>query len=144
MKWKNHVFVRNKYIIKLFKPPKQSRIHYNTSSSKRIHPLLSCHSKIHWHICLLFFCVNSAWSISLLIQVRLFCSQRKNNIMYYKLEFEVKTILMISFLTSQDINWWTGVDYCYVFIICLVSLILTAPIHCRGSSGEQYLFWRKN
>ncbi len=43
----------------------------------------------------------------------------------------------------QDINWWTG----DVWIVCgllwcfyqLFWLILTAPIHCRGSIGEQVM-----
>ncbi len=64
-----------------------------------------------------------------------------------KQQFTLKNALMIDlFLTNtqlftpQDINWWTdGLDWsgvaCDVFIRCLDSL--TAPIHCRGSIGEQ-------
>ncbi len=43
---------------------------------------------------------------------------------------------------QQDINWWTGVDYlCIIvmFLLAVWSLILTAPIHCRGSIGEQVM-----
>ncbi len=56
-------------------------------------------------------------------------------------------------LASQDINWWTGVVWIIVMFLSAVwTLILTAPIHCRGSTGEQVmqcynspnLFWRRN
>ncbi len=44
--------------------------------------------------------------------------------------------------TSQDVNWWiwSGVDYLWnivMFLSAVWTLILTAPIHCRGSIGEQ-------
>ncbi len=40
--------------------------------------------------------------------------------------------------TSQDINWWTGVVWIIVmFLSAVLTLILTAPIHCRASIGEQ-------
>ncbi len=35
---------------------------------------------------------------------------------------------------------WRGVDYLWIiemFLSAVWSLILTAPIHCRGSTGEQ-------
>ncbi len=36
--------------------------------------------------------------------------------------------------TSQYINWWTGVVWIIVMFLSAVwTLILTAPIHCRGS-----------
>ncbi len=40
-----------------------------------------------------------------------------------KQQFEVKTPLMDLFqlLSSQDVNWWSGVDYYDVFISCLDS-----------------------
>ncbi len=54
--------------------------------------------------------------------------------------------------TLQDINWWTGLVWIIVLFLSAVwTLILTAPIHCRASIGEQvmqcnispYLFpWR--
>ncbi len=35
---------------------------------------------------------------------------------------------------SQDINWWTGVMLIIVMVLSTVwTLVLTAPIHCRGS-----------
>ncbi len=64
--------------------------------------------------------------------------------------FKVKNALMmdlfLEFLASQD--WWTGV----VWIICGLlicfyqqfGLILTAPIHCRGSIGERMLYLSKS
>ncbi len=41
---------------------------------------------------------------------------------------------------SQDINWWTGLVWIIVMFLSAVwTLILTAPIHCRGSIGEQVI-----
>ncbi len=37
---------------------------------------------------------------------------------------------------------WSGVDYLWtivMFLSAVRSLILTAPIHCRGSIGEQVI-----
>ncbi len=47
-------------------------------------------------------------------------------------------------LYLQDVNWWTGVVWISVifFIFCLSAvwtLILTAPIHCKKSIGEQVM-----
>ncbi len=40
--------------------------------------------------------------------------------------------------TSQDINWLTGSMWIIVtFLSAVWTLILTAPIHCRGSTGER-------
>jgi len=40
--------------------------------------------------------------------------------------------------TSRDDNWWTGVVWIIVMFLSAVwTLILTAPIHCRGSITEQ-------
>ncbi len=36
-------------------------------------------------------------------------------------------------LASQDINWWTAVVWIVIFLSAILTLILTAPIHCRGS-----------
>ncbi len=62
----------------------------------------------------------------------------------------------IQLFISEDINWWTGVVWItcgllWCFISCLDSFWL-APIHCRGSTGEQEmwcyllsnLFWWRN
>ncbi len=60
--------------------------------------------------------------------------------------FDVKNVSMDLFLTklqlftSQDINWWTGVVWIIVmFLSAVLTLILTAPIHCRESTGEQVM-----
>ncbi len=59
---------------------------------------------------------------------------------YYGLWFEVKNILMLDLfqlLSSQDVNWWTGVVWIIVMFLSAVwTLILTAPIHCRASIAE--------
>ncbi len=62
----------------------------------------------------------------------------------WKEQFEVKNVLMMDlFLTnmqlfaSQDVDWWTGVVWIIVMFKSAVwTLILTAPIHCRGSIGQ--------
>ncbi len=65
-----------------------------------------------------------------------------------KLRFEVRNVLTMDFfltntqfLVTQNVNWWTGVvDYLWIIVMFLSAvwtLILTAPIHCRGSIGEQ-------
>ncbi len=42
--------------------------------------------------------------------------------------------------TSQDVNWSTGVVWIIVMFLSAVwSLILMAPIHCRGYTGEQIM-----
>ncbi len=66
-----------------------------------------------------------------------------------KLRVEVKKILMDLFLnnthilSSQDVNWWTGVVWIIVMFLSAVwTLILTAPIHCRGSFAQRpQLHW---
>ncbi len=41
--------------------------------------------------------------------------------------------------TSQDVNWWTEMVWITVmFLSAVFTLILTAPIHCRASTGEQW------
>ncbi len=48
-------------------------------------------------------------------------------------------------LSSPDVNWWTGVLWCFYQTLILMhtehplTLILTAPIHCRASIDS---FWR--
>jgi len=39
---------------------------------------------------------------------------------------------------SKYSGWWLLVDYCDVLSV-LWTLILTAPIHCRGSIAEQMM-----
>ncbi len=52
----------------------------------------------------------------------------------------VKNFLMMDLfqlLSSQDVNWWTGVVWIIVMFLSAVwTLILTAPIHCRASIDE--------
>ncbi len=52
--------------------------------------------------------------------------------------------LNTQFFMSQDVNWWTGVDVDFLWIIVMFlsavwTLVLMAPIHCRGSIGEQVM-----
>ncbi len=56
-----------------------------------------------------------------------------------------RTILFITntqLFTSQGVIWWTGFMWIIVMFLSAVwTLILTAPIHCRGSTGEQVMEW---
>ncbi len=56
-----------------------------------------------------------------------------------KQRFEVKNILMdlFQFLSSPDVNCWTGVVWIIEMFYQLFGLILTAPIHYRGYTGEE-------
>jgi len=46
--------------------------------------------------------------------------------------------LQTQLLASQDVSWWTGVVWIIVMFLSAVwTLILTAPIHCRGSIAER-------
>ncbi len=65
-----------------------------------------------------------------------------------KWQFKFKKAIMMDLFiqtqlfTSQDVKWWTGVDYLWIIVMFLSAvwtLILTAPIHCRGSIGEQMM-----
>ncbi len=55
----------------------------------------------------------------------------------------VKNVLMMDLfqlLSSRDVNWWTGVLWIIVMFLSAVwTLILTAPIHCRASTAEQFI-----
>ncbi len=53
---------------------------------------------------------------------------------------------LFQLLSSQDVNWWTGVVWIIVMLLSAVwTLILTAPIHFRASDAMlQYLFRWKN
>ncbi len=45
----------------------------------------------------------------------------------------------------QDVNWWTGVVWIIVMFLSAVwNIILTAPIHCRGSTGDVILHFSKS
>ncbi len=62
-----------------------------------------------------------------------------------KIQFEVQSVLMMDFFLINkpflaDGLEWCGslVDYCDV-LSAVWTLILTAPIHCRGSIAEQVM-----
>ncbi len=47
-----------------------------------------------------------------------------------------------SFLLQKMLMHWSGVEYLWIMVMFLSAvwtLILTAPIHCRGSIGEQVM-----
>ncbi len=65
----------------------------------------------------------------------------RNNILKWKrLDGLVSYKHILYLFTSQDINWWAGeVWIIAMFLSALWSLILMAPIHCRGSISEQVM-----
>ncbi len=73
--------------------------------------------------------------------------QSKIDMDYVSVEFDLRrqqSWMMDLFLknmqvfTSQDVNWWTGVMWIIVMFLSAVwTLILTAPIHYKGSISEQ-------
>ncbi len=55
--------------------------------------------------------------------------------------FFSKDLTNMNLFISKDIDW-SGVDYLWIIVMCLSAvwtLILTAPIHCRGFNGEQVM-----
>ncbi len=71
-----------------------------------------------------------------------YCEQRSHKQQSKK---KKKNMLMMDLfltemsLTSQDVNWWTGVLWIACGSLWFWTLILTAPIHCRWSTGEQVM-----
>ncbi len=52
----------------------------------------------------------------------------------YQTTFSLEEALLLS---MDYVNWWTGVVWIIVMFLSAVwTLILTAPIHCRGSIAE--------
>ncbi len=81
----------------------------------------------------LFWTVFASVDIYLLNQIRqLFTAKTKTSV------FLTNTLL----LTSQDVSWWSHGNYLWIIVMFLsaaCTLILTAPIYCRGSIGEQVI-----
>ncbi len=102
-----------------------------------------------------FYPVNSAWcvQIALLIQIKPFFAGKgtllwiEDSYFSWKQWIEDTFVLMVDLFltntqlfTSQDINWWTGVVWIIeMFLSAVLTLILTAPIHCRASTDEQVM-----
>ncbi len=62
----------------------------------------------------------------------------------WKQRFEVKNVFTnTQFFTTRNVIWWTAVVLITSWLLWwfyqLFELILTAPIHCRGSAGEQII-----
>ncbi len=94
----------------------------------------------------LFRLVNSAWSVhsSLLIQTRLLFHWKKQYYVLWSCILAGSDCLKLKcldgfvsykqqFFISQDINWWTGVDYCDV-----LSAVWT---HSDGTHSLQRIHW---
>ncbi len=117
-----------------------------------VHQLISCEAKSY--VFKLFSLGNSAWSVhfSHLIQTRDFSLEKAVLWIKYRYilaksnDLKLKNVILMDLfitnmqlLTSQDINWWTGVVWIMMFLSTVWTLILMAPIHCRGSIGEQVM-----
>ncbi len=125
------------------------RIHNNAYSGEKVHLLLSSHIKIHHlfrtvldcsHLICAYFSPDSdetTFSLEKAIGDRV----QKVTVLSCFFLFTTNTQLY----TSQDVYWWTGlewwgllVDYGYVSS-SFWTLILMAPIHCRGSIGDKVM-----
>ncbi len=120
-----------------------------------------CPLKIHQHICLVqfwsvftykwclicaYFFPDSDWDylILLLLEKAMLWIEDSYLIDPNKQWFEVKNILIIDvFITNMQL--FTSLESCYylwiivMFLSAVWTFILTAPIHCRGSIGEQVM-----
>ncbi len=71
------------------------------------------------------------------------CKRTKGDGLFHWRKRYYGLVLWICFLQTQDVNWWTGVVWITVGLLwCfyqLFRLILTAPIHCRGSIFEKVM-----
>ncbi len=138
---------------------------YNDHLVKKFIVYCPLTSKSLWFICSeQFWTVFASVDIYLLIQIRqLFYSKKQKDIgllhssskkilhsstsKYYSFNIYVPTSLFefltnTLLLTSQDVNWWSHGNYLWIIVMFLsaaCTLILTAPIHCRGSIGEQVI-----
>ncbi len=55
-----------------------------------------------------------------------------------KLKYFIDGFVSYMFFTLKDIKWWTRLLTRFI-VMFLSALILTAPIHFKGSIGEQVL-----
>ncbi len=128
---------------------------YNKASSKEnIHSLLSSHIKIHRHICLQQF-----WNVFTYKQC-LICAYFSPDSDKTTFSFAESNIRYCNGLKLKTSKWWiyykctafhftrcllmdwSHVDCLWIIVMFLSVvwiLILTAPIHCRGSIGEQVM-----
>ncbi len=109
-----------------------SIIHNNASSSVKIDPLLSSHIKIQQYICLerILICADF--------------SPDSDKMTFSSIEINVmdKNILkrdLFHKMLTYGLEWCGLLNY---LLWCFYQLLgLTAPIHCRGSIGEQVMQW---
>ncbi len=102
-----------------------------------------------------FLCERTTgdWFVQCYYGLRTHILARSNDLKLNCLNDGFVSCINTPLFTSQDINWWTGVVWIIVMFLSAVwSLILTAPVHCRWSTGEQVmqcyispnLFWGRN
>ncbi len=116
-------------------------IHNYASSSEKVKPLLSSHIKIQRHICLRtvleIFCLICAYfSPDSDNTTFSFCT--KCNIMDTKFSNKSNGLNLKTF---YGFVYYKHTDFCIVviFVSTVWILILTAPIHCRGSFDEEVM-----
>ncbi len=118
---------------------------------KKVHPLLYC-IKIHPHVCLELFwtvftckwCLICAYLSPDLDEMTFTLNIVNWELLSWNQRFEVKNVLMMDLFTNMqrfaslnDLHW-SGVDCLWIIVMFLTAawtLILMAPIHCRGSVG---------
>ncbi len=137
MLWSEMLCVRKKHLTlnHCLWPKYESRIH--GFQLWKIHPLLSSHIIMHHHIhveLVIVSLVKDTWFMlfSLLIQTRWPFHWRKRNYGFAL----YKHVVFLLFKMLIDGLGWCGLLWCFYQ---LFGLILTAPIHCRGSIGEQVM-----
>ncbi len=130
-------------------------MHNNASSSEKVHLLLSSHIKIHQHISLKL--IWTVFSCKLCLICAYF-SPDSDEMTFFNEEINITVCFLQTCrfsLRKTLLMDWSGVDYLWIIVMFLSAvwtLILTAPIHCRGSIVEQVmecyispnLFWWKN
>ncbi len=140
---KTCVFVRNKSIIKGVLTLNRHfwtkyLLHNDTSSSEKVHPRLSSHIKIHWHICselfwtvltckckwyliYAYFSPDSEETAFSLEEAILWTFSWKQ---WLSIEIMDLCLTNTQLFTSQDNNWWTVVVYITCPLMwCLISCL---------------------
>ncbi len=127
----------------------ESVIHNNTSASEKVHPVVLSHQNPPTYFFRTVFTCKS-------FLICAYFSPDWDEMTFHlrKHYFGYRTHMKLKHLNDgfvsykhtsfhlQDVNWWTGVAWIIVMFLSAVwTLILTAPIHCRGSIGELVMQW---
>jgi len=107
--------------------------HNNTSSSEQVHLLLS-HIKVQPCISLeLLWLVNGAWSVQISILIKTIHNFHWRMLYYELWTLNTSWFLTKTYLSSQDINWWTGVVW--------ITVMFLSDSHSDGTHSLQSIHW---